>query len=291
MQCWSSVLRPNTSPKPTSQGSWRRRTALNKVASQVRSFCYNRNDSEADSFLKAIIPGRDARSLERLPYWILVFRSAPQAASYQSRLRKYHMNAVRNLPVNPMQAALIWHRRLTPYAGYIDPASGKDVWAQLHEYCLLQPSQSFNVVALVPPFPPSILLAIERDEVWNGCREARSWTVLIRLDGGNFDIDDMCKFLEDDGNARHRPWDIVHKDLAGIPRHERSTFLDSMAVSKESHGCDTPIESQIFSVKFSSEDEAMRFWRTWHRMPLPHPADDMSAPEHQAKLLHVELTF
>jgi hypothetical protein len=190
-----------------------------------------------------------------------------------------------------MQTALIRFRRLTPYAGYIDPANGTDVWAQLHEYCLLQPSQSFSVVALLPPFPPSILLAIERDEAWNGCKEVRSWTVLIRLDGGHFDMDDICKFLEDDGNARHRPWDIVHKDPAGIPRHKPSSPVASMTVSEESHGCHTPVESQIFSVKFRSEDEAMRFWRTWHRMPLPHPADDTPGSEHQATLLHVEPTF
>jgi len=226
-----------------------------------------------------------------MPYWILVFRSSLKAALYQSRLRMYHMNAVHSLPVNPMQAALIRNRKLTPGVGYIDPARGQDVWAQLHEYCLLQPSQAYSVVALLPPFPPSILLAIERDQEWSGCGEARSWTVLIRLDGRHFNKDEMCKFFQDDGIARHRQWDIVQDDPAGIPRHERSSCAASIKVSEEGHGYHTTTESPIFSVKFRSEDEAMRFWRTWHRMPLPHPADDTSGPEHQATFLHVELTF
>jgi hypothetical protein len=192
-----------------------------------------------------------------------------------------------------MQAALIPNRKLTSAAGFVDPASGQDVWAQLHEYCILQPSQAYSVVALLPPFPPSILLAIERDEVWNGCSEARSWTVLIRIDGRHFDKDGICKFLEDDGIARHRPWDIVHNNPTGISRPKRSSRAASMKVSEESHGCHTTLKSPVFSVKFRSEDEAMRFWRTWHRMPLPRPhrAGDTSGPEQQATLLHVDLTF
>lgn len=212
------------------------------------------------------------------------------AASYQSRLRWYHRNAVENLPVNPLQAALIPGRGLTPHPGYIDPESGEDVWERLHEYCLLQPAQDFRVTALLPGFPPSILQAIQRDGAWNDFRGARSWAVLIWLSGAHCDKDEICRFLEDDGKARHRPWDIHHKPVS-ICGHEQSRYVAPMAVHEENDHSHTLEESQIFSVKFCGESEAMRFWRTWHRMPFPRLAKDTSAPEHQAPLLHVEPTW
>jgi hypothetical protein len=182
-----------------------------------------------------------------------------------------------------MQAALTRHRKLTPAAGFIDPATGQDVWAQLHEYCLLQPSQGFHVVALLPPYPPSILLAIKRNELWNGCGKARSWRVLIRVNGRHLNKDDMRKFLQDDAIAQHRPWEIIYNDPA--------SHAPSMGVCEEDHGYHTTVEPPICSVEFRSEVEAMRFWRKWHRMPLPHQAGDTSGPECQAPMLHVELTF
>jgi hypothetical protein len=249
------------------------------------------SESDADYLLEAAIPGRDFVSLKRLPYWILLFRTPAAAASYQSRLRWYHQNAVENLPVNPLQAALIPGRGLTPPPGYIDHESGEDVWKRLHEYCLLQPSQDFSVIALLPEFPRSVLRAIRYHKVWNDGGEPQRWTVLVRVDGGQSRKEDICRFLETDGKSQNRPWEIVHNGSAHMPGHEQSTDSDVVAVFEETKGWRSTEESQTFSIKFRSEGEAMRFWRTWHRQPLSRRAEDALMPGHHAPCLYVELTW
>ena len=236
-----------------------------------------------------MIPGRDTKRLGRLPYWILLFKTPFLAAFYQSRLRWYHRNAVENLPVNPLKAALTPGRGLTPPLGYIDPETGEDIWKRLHEYCLLQPAQNFSVTALQPDFPPSIEQAIQGHRTRNDFGGAQSWTVLVRIDGGQLNKDQICKFLEEDGNARNRPWGTINHRSAGMTGYEQLNHVIPRAVCEGSTGWQETEKSHNFGIRFESESEAMRFWRTWHRRPIPHL--DACTSDYHALCLHVELTW
>lgn len=222
-----------------------------------------------------------------------MFKTPFLAASYQSRLRWYHQNAVENLPVNPLQAALTPGRGLTPPPGWIDPESGEDVWKALHEYTLLQPLQDFSLTALLPEFPPSVNQAIQRSKTWNHSNGTPCWTVRIRVDGKQLTRARILQFLEKDGKARHRPWMMAHHELARTPvhAHVQSGPEISHAVLEETSEMRQIGALQNFIVKFGSEGEAMRFWRTWHRMPFPLPPNDGVMPGVDDPLVHVELAW
>jgi hypothetical protein len=270
----------------------------------------------------AIIPGRDSVTLEKLPYWILLFSNPYRAAVYQSRLLWYHQNAVANLPLNALQAAQIPGRGLDPPPGYIDPDTGQDVWRRLREYSVLQPSQEFSVTALMERFPRSVGMAVERHERWvrarSTCRRGGSsgrerwrprWMVLMRIivafQGQDsvlerLGVDRVLGFLEEDGRARKRPWRMA---AAEKPDGESPTEGDDGPVFEERYvpgdrGDNAVAEvQQLFGVRFITEGEAMRFWRTWHlrRLPLPLlglPGHvDMDPGDARAPLLHLELTW
>jgi hypothetical protein len=198
---------------------------------------------------------------------------------------------VDNLPVNPLQAALNPGRGLTPPPGYIDPESGEDVWKGLLEYVVLQPTQDFNVTALLPEFPLSVNQAIQRHKRWSRFEGLRSWTVRIRVHDYHLTKNHIFRFLEEDGKARDRPWDIMRHETAGMPYHTQSSNEVPPAIFEEPSSLRRTDGLQNFGVKFGSEGEAMRFWRTWHRMPFPCPAQDVSTPDYDIPLLHVELAW
>ena len=220
----------------------------------------------------------------------MLFQTPFHAASIQSRLRWYHQNAVKNLPASPLQAALKGYCGITPPPGYLDPENGEDVWKRLREYCLLQPEQDFSVTALLPGFPTSVTRSIQLHQKCNESYQYRSWNVRIRLDGDHWGSDQILKFIEEDGKARNRPWGIINPGSIYIPEHQQPIHLTSPVVAEESGSGDEWERVKNFSVKFDSEAEAMRFWRTWHRRPFPYPAEDVSTPDHYAPLLHVEIT-
>lgn len=247
-----------------------------------------RKEPPADCSLQ-VIPGRHPKTLNRLPYWILLFRTPLSAASIQSRIRWYHQNAVKNLPVNPYQAALKTKPGLPSPPGYLDPESGEDVWKRLREYCILQPEQAFNVTALLPKFPTSVKRAIHLHQMWNESYR-RSWNVRIRVDGDHLGPDQILRFIEEDGIARNKPWKLVDYGFINTSGHQQRVRLTSPIGIEKSHGGHEWEKVKNFSVKFHSEAEAMRFWKTWHRRPFPCAAEDESTPDHYAPLLHVEIT-
>lgn len=240
--------------------------------------------------LKAVIPGRHPERLNRLPYWILLFKTPFRAASYQSRLRWYHQNAVDNLPMNPLQAAQIPGRGLTPPPGYIDPETGDDVWKRLREYALLQPAQRFSITALLPKFPPTIVRDIQRHERWTMASGIRSWTVRIWLDGDQLTKDRFCRFLQEDGEARNRAWGLASQWSTGVPEDDQSRHTPVQAVTETGTAWRGAETIQNLVVTFSNESEAVKFWRTWHRRPFPTTADG-AGPGHGAPLLNVELMW
>ncbi len=101
--------------------------------------------------------------------------------------------------------------------------------------------------------------------------------------------DRIRRFLEEDGMARNRPWDIVHPGESSREfGHGQASYETPIPISKESSGSEEP---KIFGITFRTEAEAIRFWRAWHRRPFPGLSEDSSTPDPHASLLHVDLTW
>ena len=221
--------------------------------------------------LSAAIPGRKRTSFERLPFWVLLFKTPYSAACYQSRLRWYHQNAVKNLPMSPLQASLAPNRGLMPPPGYIDPESGEDVWKRLREYSVLHPQQPFRIRAMLPPFPESILEPIKYHESWIMQHGANGESVRVWVDGQVLQTKQVENFLEEDGKIRSRPWDMI----GGCTSLKSGTSFTE--------------QDRAVGLSFRSKREATRFWRTWHLKPVPSLIGPSSSDQGSAPLLHVEM--
>lgn len=169
--------------------------------------------------------------------------------------------------------------------------TGEDVWKRLREYCLLQTTQRFRVTAVLPEFPLPVMRAIELHERWNELCGSQGWTVFIRVKGGQFGRQHIRRFLEQDGKARKRPWDVMQLHFDAMAGNDQPIHEGGKPPSNKIRDWDLGKVSQNFGIKFSTEKEAMIFWRTWHRRPCRLLAEDKSTPDANAPFLHVELTW
>lgn len=102
---------------------------------------------------------------------------------------------------------------------------------------------------------------------------------------------EIHRFLEEDGRARDRPWGVASEESVDGAAGDRSVDATQPAVFQEVVGGSAILNGDIFGVRFTSEGEGMRFWRTWHRMPFPGLSGDEDMSDLRAPLLHVELTW
>ena len=228
-------------------------------------------------------------NFNRLPYWILLFNSPYNAASFQHRLHWYHANSTLNLPVNPYRAATTEKREVTPPEGYIDPLSGEDTWKRLHEFSVLLPTQQFNVTAMLEPFPDTIRTHLENYKLW---RTQASWPLRIWVDEYNLGAGLVERFLFEDGKERGRGWKL----LKGVERIEPMVYTafnskgdpldgEGNQISKEDAAFLYATDHKNWVIRFVTEQEALLFWRTWHRRPFPESPSQLSG---EKRLLHVD---
>jgi hypothetical protein len=218
-----------------------------------------------------VIPGRDRR-LDRASYWILLFDSPHDAAVYQHRLRWYYWNTRLNLPRHPLETALETGQNrglaVAPPVGYKDPVSGEDVWKRLHEFTLLQPQQEFSVTAIIPPFPEVVTTALFQHDHWlDAIGRPGCWPVRVKVDGLQIQPPNLMRFLRSSGERRGRKWKI-RRNIIGRLESFALWFpvaINPVAIQRE------PDEwgDKGWIVRFESEEEAMMFWRLWHRRVCP----------------------
>jgi hypothetical protein len=99
-----------------------------------------------------VIPGRDPLSLERLPFYYLIFKSPEAALSYQSNAYRLHMLSKLHGPSNSISA-------IPPPPGLLE--NGEDINAALSSYLLTPTGQNLQLNMLVQPYNPALARLIE----------------------------------------------------------------------------------------------------------------------------------
>jgi hypothetical protein len=149
--------------------------------------------------------------------------------------------------------------------------------------------QDFSVTALLPDLPPSVERTIGRHTKWTTYHGGRCYAVRVRSFGLNLDSKGLWRLLKQDGEARYRPWDIVlHASADETPGEQCDNWVP-WGIFEEIATLRSPGTLQDFVIKFRSESEAMRFWRTWHKRPIPGAEGNAAGLDLQEFLFQVEL--
>ena len=198
-----------------------------------------------------------------------------------------------NLPVNPYTAATIRKRELAPPEGYVDPLSGEDIWKRLHEFALFLPTQSFNVTAVLAPFPDTVLTELRNHRLWKSpIPPYESWPLRIWVDRCKLQADLVERFLIADGRERGSRWEL----LLGPERIEPMLYTrinsqgarltrEDLPMSKKDLALLHASPQKNMVVRFRTQKGALLFWRTWHRRPVPQ---SLSKSPGEERLLHVD---
>ncbi|KAI1540911.1 hypothetical protein PtrCC142_004714 [Pyrenophora tritici-repentis] len=144
-------------------------------------------------FLK-VIPGRDPLSLERLPFYYLLFKNAEAAVAYQKNISRLHKLSALHQPANIFSA-------IPPPTGFLE--KGEDISAAISSYNLLPTHHPLSLNVLMQPYNPHLRALIERggyqpiapsvDE--NG---KPIWRVLMHIEGYEPRPSDLFKILVHD---------------------------------------------------------------------------------------------
>jgi hypothetical protein len=179
--------------------------------------------------------------------------------------------------VNPYTAATTNKRELTPPEGYVDPLSEEDTWKRLHEFSVLLPTQLFDVTAMLEPFPEAVHINIRNHELWRFPNiRSESWPVRIWIDDYHLDASLVKRFLEEDGNARGQEWKLTGGNKSVDPmlytafnnRGDR-IYRKGGQISKDDVKLLRKSPQKNWVIHFRAKEDALLFWRTWQRRPLP----------------------
>lgn len=220
----------------------------------------------------------------RLPHWILRFERPYLAALYQHRLRWYHANARLNLPVDPYAVAITNNRELRPPDDYVDPVSSENTWKRLHEFSLLLREQDFTVTAMLAPLPETVLSALWNHRHWNFLDGPyKVWPLRIWVHDTDLTGHMVEAFLSEADKSANKKWDVIQgvgrlEALYGSALSARGKRRDERGSGIEAH--------RNWVLRFRSEENALLFWRTWHRQPFPQSL--LRPYDGRAGLLHVD---
>jgi hypothetical protein len=249
-----------------------------------------------------VIPGRDPLSLERLPFYYLVFRSPESALAYQK-------NALRLHKLNQLHQPQAIFSAIAPPKGFLE--DGEDIAQATASYVLMPPDMPLSLSVVMQPYNPA-LRALFNVGGYKPIMPPVSpntgqpvFKVLMQIDGYEPLPNELFRIIRRDGYKRGITWPL-HNGEKGISRlrdivdsgtrfHNVTTpraanprndnwdpFADSL--EKENNGVDDEgKESQQISqhnmarvynrwmIEFDEEEAARRFARMWNRRILPVP--------------------
>lgn len=251
-----------------------------------------------------VIPGRDPLTLERLPFYYLVFRSLEAALDYQNNAARLHKLSGLHRPTSIFSA-------IPPPPGFLE--DGEDIDKVLSHYFLKPPNLSLNLNMVMQPYNPKlrdlfehggykpivpsvdaqgnpiykVLLHIEgwessRDDLHdvfyrNGYENGLTWpfhngqAAFHRLRDA-IDLDTAMSFNAlSANNPRAATWSVAAQDEA-VPDAELEVDLLQAGQGAEPSQY---IISKLYNrwiVEFTEENAAQRFARIWNRRVIPHDA-------------------
>jgi hypothetical protein len=251
-----------------------------------------------------IIPGRDPLSLERMPFYYILFRDSESALAYQKNASRLHKLSALHQPANILSA-------VPAPKGFLE--DGEDINAAVSSYNLLPIHHQLSLNVLMQPYNPALRALIERggyqpialsvDE--NG---ERIWKVLMHIEGYEPSPSDLFKIFSRDAyvhgmsiplrneshSSIHRLRDIVNlktttKPISSVNPRAYGAFnpspsgvlyedpaIQSMLAGADEHTGAKEINQWVMNrvynrwvLDFEDEDSARRFAVGWHRKVLP----------------------
>ncbi|KAJ4349860.1 uncharacterized protein N0V89_008479 [Didymosphaeria variabile] len=262
-----------------------------------------------DDDFRQVIPGRDPLSLERLPFYYLIFKNPEAALRYQSNAVRLHKLSKLHGPDSSLSA-------IPPPPGLLE--NGEDINAALSSYLLTPTSQNLQLNMVMQPYNPALARLIEEGGYAPIVRSTNPagtqvHKVLFYIEGYEPSPYDLYQIFMQDASSRGFVWPFLHEHLsihrlrdivdlktrflpvsANNPRASSkakrkliemkdydpyASFLSTKegSESDDAEGQDAKIINQIIMnrvynrwiVEFSEEAGARRFARLWHRKVLP----------------------
>jgi hypothetical protein len=257
-----------------------------------------------DGEFSKIIPGRDPLSLERMPFYYILFKDAESALTYQKNVSRLHKLSALHQPANIFSA-------IPPPKGFLE--DGEDITALVQSYNLLPTHHPLSLNVLMQPYNPALRALIERGGYQpvapnTASDGTRVWKVLLQIEGYEPTPSDLLKILSRDAykhgmslplrneshTSIHRLRDIINlktsvKPISSASPRAYGTFshlnpdettyddpaIQSMLAGAEednANALNQLVMNRVYNrwvLDFETEDEARRWCFRWHRRVLP----------------------
>lgn len=255
-----------------------------------------------DGEFEKIIPGRDPLTLERLPFYYLLFKSPESALAYQNNAARLHKLSALHQRSSIFSA-------IPPPVGFVE--DGEDLNKAMSTYFLKPTSLNLSLHMVLQPYNPSLRGLIERGGYEPivpsvGTNGQPIWKVLLHIEGWEPSRDDLYHTFKrhaydrgftwpfhDGSKGIHRLRDVINVNVKlqavssanprAVIRDNLSSSLDpllgSLALDPQepsSRSAETNLKQIVMNrlynrwiVEFEEELAARRFARMWHRRLLP----------------------
>lgn len=283
-----------------------------------------------DGDLYKIVPGRDPLSLERLPFYYLLFKNAEAALAYQKNASRLHKLSTLHQPASIFSA-------IPPPRGFLE--EGEDITAAISSYNLLPAHHPMSLNVLMQPYNPALRALVERggyqpiaplvDE-----KGTPIWRVLMHIEGYEPSTSDLFKIFSRDAykhgmtlplrnesqTSIHRLREVINLKTSSKavssnrPRAygtfdqpanvELETMYDDPAIQSMLSGANEDNPSQTsqlvmnrvynrWVLDFEDEDTARRWSVRWHRRVLPELSHTRGAwkDSEEARICNTELLW
>ncbi|KAL1800610.1 hypothetical protein ACET3X_000952 [Alternaria dauci] len=282
-----------------------------------------------DEDLYKVVPGRDPVSLERLPFYYLLFKNAAAALAYQKNASRLHKLSALHQPANIFSA-------IPPPKGFLE--EGEDITAAIQSYNLLPANHPMSLNVLMQPYNPALRNLIERggyqpiappvDANGNSI-----WRVLLHIEGYEPTPSDLFRIFARDAykhgmtlplrnesqKSIHRLREMINLKMSykavsssrpraygtfDQPRSDTEMAYDDPAIQSMLGGVDEERPSQqnqlimnrVYNrwvLDFEDEDTARRWSVRWHRRMLPELSHTKGAwrDSEEARICNTELLW
>lgn len=250
-----------------------------------------------------IIPGRDPLSLERLPFYYLLFKTPESALAYQKNVSRLHK-------LSALHGSSSIFSAIPPPKGFLE--DGEDLATAVSSYILVPTTHELRLHTVMQPYNPALRGIIEQggykpivpDIGKNG---RRIYKVLVHIEGYEPSQWDLWQifmrhayehgiiwpFYPESAEAIHRLRQVVNlktrllpvssanpRASTQSPQLSRVEYddpnINSLMVSPEDERNAKEINQMVMNrvynrwiVHFAEEDAARRFAIMWHRKVLP----------------------
>ncbi|KAH9872110.1 hypothetical protein J1614_006371 [Plenodomus biglobosus] len=256
-----------------------------------------------------IIPGRDPLSLERMPFYYLLFNSPEASLAYQKNAARLHKLNALHQPTNILSA-------VPAPKGFLE--DGEDVSHATSSYNLVPPQQGLHLTSIMQPYNPELRALVERGGYYPIVpnideRGQRIWKVLMYIEGYEPSPAELFRIFTGEAWSRgmqlslytesassiNRLRDIVNlktstKSVSSIrpraygtpdnPRSEAQTTFDDPTIQSlmgvEGQDGIKELNQYVMNrvynrwlIDFDDEVAARRFAINWHRRVLPGKSD------------------